>query len=479
MGEESPGRSPTGVAASPPARSAAADERLHLAIQSSEPRRLCLLLVVIALACGTDLVRHFTGGKVMQGQTFVLRMALLAITGVYALALLRLVRRANGANRLLPVGLWAATTAFEALVPTIAVAEVVISGRESRLDALSAPAILLYGIVIALSIVRMRPWLCLVSGGVCAGGHACLVVRALVTTQGPLTPGQWPYYSSYPIYLAVTGVAAAVLSREVREYFRAAMREAEARRQLDLVHQEVEIAATIQQGLMPTKPPEIPGFDVAGWNRPAEQTGGDYFDWQILPDGRLVVVIADVTGHGLGPALLMAVCRAYTRACVPVGPELRSALRRVNSLLHEDVSEGRFVTLAVSIMHPQTGECELLSAGHGPLLRFRAADRRIDEFNGDGVPLAILEDEDYGSPQRLHLDPGDALMFVTDGFFEWANPRGEQYGLPRLREFLERNGGMDARAMIERLDEDVRAFGAGVPQGDDMTAVVIRRLPAA
>jgi serine phosphatase RsbU (regulator of sigma subunit) len=269
------------------------------------------------------------------------------------------------------------------------------------------------------------------------------------------------------------------VSLEVRRYFLASLREAETRRKLDLVQNELNIARVVQQALMPEKPPLVPGFDIAGWNRPADETGGDYYDWQILPDGRVAIVIADVSGHGLGPALLMAVCRAYARACVPVGPELRSALSRVNTLLHGDVSAGRFVTFAVMVVEPQSGQFELLSAGHGPILHFHAKEGRVEEFATDGTPLGILEDEDYGAPQSRRMEPGDVLLFVTDGFTEWARPGdAEQYGTKRLREFVLKNIGLDASTLIARLDADVHAFGPGTRQADDMTAVVVRRLEA-
>jgi len=172
----------------------------------------------------------------------------------------------------------------------------------------------------------------------------------------------------------------------------------------------------------------------------------------------------------------MAVCRTYSRACLPAGPELRIALSRVNALMHSDVTSGRFVTFAFAVVDPEDGAVELHSAGHGPLLYLRTAQGQVEEINGDGVPLGILDNEDYGTPRRIEMKPGDVLLLVTNGFIEWARSHdGEQYGVVRLGEFLRNSSTLPARAFIEALDEDVRAFSAGSVQQGDMTAVVIKR----
>src|SRR6185369_6085789 len=110
------------------------------------------------------------------------------------------------------------------------------------------------------------------------------------------------------------------------------------------------VARSIQQALIPHAGPSIPGFDIAGWNRPADQTGGDYYDWQMLPDGNWIVTLADVSGHGIGPALVTAACRAYVRASSFYNSDLSSLAGRMNRLLAEDLPEGRFVTMVSVII---------------------------------------------------------------------------------------------------------------------------------
>ena len=143
---------------------AAANGVLRLALQKSEPRRLALLFLTLACALAMNVFRHFAGGKVMQGQTFALRLAVLAAVAGYAVALLTAVRRANRAERLVPTWTWIVSTVIESLYPTIALFIVEVSSRIDPIEALSGPAILLYAIVIVLAILRMRPELCALCG---------------------------------------------------------------------------------------------------------------------------------------------------------------------------------------------------------------------------------------------------------------------------------------------------------------------------
>jgi len=241
------------------------------------------------------------------------------------------------------------------------------------------------------------------------------------------------------------------------------------------IERDMDIAREIQQGLLPTSKPELPGYEIAGWSKPADKTGGDYYDWQTLPDGRLAVMIADVTGHGIGPALLMAVCRAYARASVPNVDPLRAAIVQLNRLVSHDFVDGRFVTFAVAILSPDHDEIELLSAGHGPSLVCRRAGGAIEEFEGDGLPLGIVPEEEFTEPRRVRMAVGDTLFMVTDGFMEAHNAAGDQFGISRLSASLAAHADGPIAEIVTRIDSEVRAFAGTQPQADDMTAVIIRR----
>jgi serine phosphatase RsbU (regulator of sigma subunit) len=226
---------------------------------------------------------------------------------------------------------------------------------------------------------------------------------------------------------------------------------------------------------LPVLQPDVPGYEVAGWSQPADQTGGDYFDWQSLPNGNTVITLADVTGHGIGPALVTAVCRAYARASFPQDVNLGSVLDRINDLLCEDLKDGRFVTFVAAFFEPSSHSVQLLSAGHGPLLFYHAAEHRVEDFHAQDIPLGLSPRIGYGPPLRLALNPGDFLLLITDGFFEWPNAEGDQFGLERLERAILSAHDCSASELIRRLYEQVHEFAGGAAQLDDLTAVVLMR----
>lgn len=251
---------------------------------------------------------------------------------------------------------------------------------------------------------------------------------------------------------------------------------AEEEAELKRMEHDLDMARQIQVGLLPTSKPDLSGYDIAGWSRSANKTGGDYYDWQALPDGRWIVSLADVSGHGIGPALVAAVCRAYARASVASNTEsLDLMVERLNALLMDDMPDGRFVTFVGILLDPRQHRAQMISAGHGPLFRCLRAGCELIETDADGLPLGLVQANEYGPANEFALAPGDTVLLVTDGLFEWTNAAGEAYGLERLRRAIQKHAASPAEQMIEGLYRETQSFVGDVPQPDDVSIVVVRR----
>jgi phosphoserine phosphatase len=226
---------------------------------------------------------------------------------------------------------------------------------------------------------------------------------------------------------------------------------------------------------MPRRAPKIAGLDVAGWNLPADETGGDFFDLQALDDGRLALTIADVAGHGIGPALLVAECRAFIRATLAQSREPALLVEQVDVLLADDLPEDRFITLFFALYDPPTGVLRYSSAGHGPTLLYRRATGRIEELPPHGCPLGVAPDMPKAETE-VSLEPGDILGIFTDGFTEWPNGSGVQFGNDRLGSAIASNRDLPSAALIAAIHEELLGFIGGTPQPDDLTAVILKRV---
>jgi len=235
------------------------------------------------------------------------------------------------------------------------------------------------------------------------------------------------------------------------------------------------IARDIQRDLMPEAAPACEAFDIAGFNEPADETGGDIYDFFRLPDGRCMLVVADATGHGIGPALVIAETRAMLRAISVHDTDISEILQHVNNLLIADLGEGRFVTCFYGVLDEDQGKLAYASAGHGPVLFYRRESDRFEQLPATGLPLGIMEEADFESTESHTFDSGDFAVVTTDGFFEAVNSAGEQFGVDRMLHVLRDARDLPADQMIRQLHQAVDAFTAGEPQGDDLTAVIVRK----
>ena len=238
---------------------------------------------------------------------------------------------------------------------------------------------------------------------------------------------------------------------------------------------ELAIARIIQQRLLPAAAPPVPGYDLAGWNQPANETGGDFFDFLPLPEGKLAFAAGDATGHGVGPALMTTGCRAFARAVLSETADLAAAVPRINHLLSADMSPGHFVTAFFGVLDPLAHTLTYLSAGQGPVLMFRGAGGAAAELEVHGPPLGLFPELPFDPPGTIAFEPGDVLVVMTDGFYEWANPDRARFGTDRMGDAVRAAAGLAAEEVIRGAYAAVTAFAAGTPQHDDLTAVVVKR----
>ena len=238
--------------------------------------------------------------------------------------------------------------------------------------------------------------------------------------------------------------------------------------------EEFRVAHEIQQRLFPKAPPELWPFDIAGASYPAEATGGDYFDYVPMANGCLGVVVADVTGHGVGAALLMAETRAYLRTMAVNATDVGETLTRINGVLAEDVDVERFVTLLLAKLDPQSQSLVYTSAGHPTGYVLGAAGEVKALLNRTGVPLGVPPRVPYAASPAIPLAPGDTVLLLTDGIEEASSPRGDFFGVERILDVARGHIQKTAREILEALYDAVWAFSEGQPQQDDLTVVVVK-----
>ncbi|MBW7904996.1 MAG: SpoIIE family protein phosphatase [Phycisphaerae bacterium] len=240
------------------------------------------------------------------------------------------------------------------------------------------------------------------------------------------------------------------------------------------MQRDLDLARSIQQGLFPKRDPHVPGYEIAGWNRPADETGGDCYDFIPLSGGRLALLLADATGHGIGAALVIAEARSLVRALLSVTDDLARVAVAVNRLLAHDLAGDRFVTAFLGVLDPVRHCVEYVSGGQGPLLlvtREAAVQRPAN-----ALPFAVLDELDQIEIGRFDLAPGATLVLLTDGFYEAGDPQGELFGEARVISFIQGRAAEPLGDTIVALHDAIQHFTRNAPQADDLTALLVRRL---
>lgn len=256
------------------------------------------------------------------------------------------------------------------------------------------------------------------------------------------------------------------------------------------LERDIELARRMQQQTFPTWAPSVPGYDVAGFSQPADQTGGDAFDLVgfVRSGEGLVVVernepatgallfVADATGHGLGPALSVTQARSMLRMGLRAGVGIRSIAEHMNRQLCDDLPAGRFITAWIGLLDQSSHTLLSFSAGQAPLLHYHAETDEIESVPAQAMPFGIMPDLDADVAPARPLAPGDFFVVLSDGFYEAARPSGEQFGEQRVYDMLRASRDLSASELLEAIRAACRDFTGTSEAEDDQTAIIVKRL---
>ncbi len=242
------------------------------------------------------------------------------------------------------------------------------------------------------------------------------------------------------------------------------------------VTQELRLAGDIQASFLPDRIPTVPGWDLSASLKPARQTSGDFYDFFMMDDGRLGILIADVADKGLGAALYMALGRTLLLTYAHEYPENPAAvLHATNQRMLSDARAQMFITAFYGVLEPENGRLIYCNAGHNPPLLIRNKEHdRFQKLNPNGMALGIDEDAAWVAISQ-RIEPEDALLLYTDGVVEANNPAGAFYGMDRLAETTKQFAHRPSQWIIRAIREDLQEFQEGTAQADDITLVCIRR----
>jgi serine phosphatase RsbU (regulator of sigma subunit) len=343
--------------------------------------------------------------------------------------------------------------------------------------ALQTPINIAFCFFIAASVLRLNPLLCYITGGfsaLCYLGVAYLTAWRFPDHDAWEKTFAFDYYITTAVLLILGGGIAGYIAKQFQGYLRRALREAEIRRQNELLEYDLSIARTVQRSLLPRCPPELQDFEIAGWNQSAQQTGGDYYDWHTLPGGRIAISFADVAGHGVGPALITAACRALSRVTYESVDTVGELLSRLNARIFSDLTADRFITYVAAILEPEMHRMALASAGHAPIFFYESESGRVETWEADDIPLGIIDGVEYPCGREIEFKRGDCLVLVSDGLSDWRDESGASYGADRLRASIGQHVDRSAESLVEAIISDVKRFAHENPQTDDVSTLVVK-----
>jgi serine phosphatase RsbU (regulator of sigma subunit) len=245
------------------------------------------------------------------------------------------------------------------------------------------------------------------------------------------------------------------------------------RRELDA---SLSVAREVQRRFMPSQLPEIPHYEVATWWFPNEAVGGDYCDVVPTRDGQVALCIADVSGHGLGPSLLMASVRAALRTLLLTSRPIPDMMQCISQALAADFQHGMFVTMVLAMLDAEKNQLQFANAGHAPALHYKAVNGQFTDLDSTGLPLGVLEDSDCPLGPVIDLAPNDLIVLGTDGIVEAMDQRGSQFGVERLQQIICRLANAPLPELARSIGREVELHYVGDSPPDDLTVLALRRV---
>ena len=240
---------------------------------------------------------------------------------------------------------------------------------------------------------------------------------------------------------------------------------------------EIGVAREIQMSGLPAKMPGVDNYDGAGTFRPTDQTGGDLYDFVRLENGNLFLLLGDATGHGIGPALSATQLRSMVRVALRLGADLDEIFTHTNNQLVDDLPDDRFVTAFMGLLDPSNHIVRFHAGGQGPLLHYKAASDECDWHGASTFPMGALPHTSLDKAVRIDMEPGDVLGLISDGIYEYEDEEGRQFGQEGVARVIRENLRKPMTEVVTTLLRSARKFGGSAPQADDITIVLVRRLP--
>jgi len=241
------------------------------------------------------------------------------------------------------------------------------------------------------------------------------------------------------------------------------------------IEKELNLAAAIQQRIIPKELPQIDGYEIAGINIPSREVGGDYYDCIELGDGKLALIIADVAGKGISAALLVNTLNAALYSYLEFNLPLTDLAEKLNKLIFKSSPSDKYITFFIAVLNSKTGELDIVNAGHNPIFLLRI-NGELEQIEAGGIGLGML---DFGIPyngQKLSIEVGEKLFLYTDGIPEAMNLNEEEYSDERMIQFLKSNAEKNPKEFIEQIVQDVRRHVGEALQSDDITSLFLKRI---